>query len=159
MIFATVGTEKFPFDRLIKILDEAKREDILEEEVFLQIGSSRYTPGYCMWERYMEYGEIIDFMSKARVVVTHAGVGSTLLCLALDKVPIVFPRSHGFGEHLDDHQIEFTRRMASEDKVIAAYDNLELIKKIKGYENFSASLKHKYRNTKKLTEYLIDLLS
>jgi hypothetical protein len=49
--------------------------------------------------------------------------------------------------------------MASEDKVIAAYDNLELIKKIKGYENFSASLKHKYRNTKKLTEYLIDLLS
>ena len=38
MIFVTVGTHEQQFDRLIKCVDELKRENIITEEVVIQSG-------------------------------------------------------------------------------------------------------------------------
>ena len=36
MIFVTVGTHEQPFNRLIQIIDELKKEDIINEDVILE---------------------------------------------------------------------------------------------------------------------------
>ena len=48
--------------------------------------------------------ELHKAMREADVVVTHAGTGSALAALEAGKLPILVPRSHAAGEHVDDHQ-------------------------------------------------------
>jgi UDP-N-acetylglucosamine transferase subunit ALG13 len=43
MIFLTVGTQ-FPFDRLVRAVDEAFDNGAIDEEVFAQIGETSYRP-------------------------------------------------------------------------------------------------------------------
>ena len=49
MIFVTGGTHEQPFNRLIKKVDELKRDGIIREEVVMQTGFSTYEPEYCQW--------------------------------------------------------------------------------------------------------------
>ena len=44
MIFVTVGTHEQPFNRLIKKIDELKKNGIIQEEVIIQTGFSTYEP-------------------------------------------------------------------------------------------------------------------
>jgi UDP-N-acetylglucosamine--N-acetylmuramyl-(pentapeptide) pyrophosphoryl-undecaprenol N-acetylglucosamine transferase len=43
-------------------------------------------------------------MKRADVVVAHAGVGSALAALDAGRCPVLVPREHVHGEHVDDHQ-------------------------------------------------------
>jgi len=43
MIFLTVGTQ-FPFDRLVKAVDDLLDGDLVNEKIFAQIGDSSYRP-------------------------------------------------------------------------------------------------------------------
>ena len=47
MIFVTVGTHEQQFDRLIKEVDRLKKENLIQDEVFIQTGYSNYIPKYC----------------------------------------------------------------------------------------------------------------
>lgn len=143
MIFVTTGTENFPFDRLIRVVDRGIKDKSFSDEVFMQIGTSTYEPKNCSWKRFIEFGIMIDLIRKARIIITHAGTGSTFFCLTLNKIPLVFPRYHKYGEHLDDHQMEFTKRMEAEGKILAAYDGAELINKTKHYDLLSSQLRTK----------------
>jgi UDP-N-acetylglucosamine transferase subunit ALG13 len=49
---------------------------------------------------------------RARVVVTHAGVGSIIVSLSNGKKPVVVPRLKQYAEAVDDHQLFFGRRFA-----------------------------------------------
>jgi UDP-N-acetylglucosamine transferase subunit ALG13 len=69
----------------------------------------------------LEHAELVDFLPfeamvetirRARVVVTHSGVGSVMVSLANAKRPIVVPRKKSFGEAVDDHQLQLGRRFA-----------------------------------------------
>ena len=53
---------------------------------------------------------MVESVTRARVVVTHAGVGSVLVALGAGKRPVVVPRRGRFGEAVDDHQVDFARR-------------------------------------------------
>jgi UDP-N-acetylglucosamine transferase subunit ALG13 len=53
---------------------------------------------------------LAELIREARVVITHAGVGSILLALTNGKRPLVVPRLRAFGETVDDHQLESARR-------------------------------------------------
>jgi UDP-N-acetylglucosamine--N-acetylmuramyl-(pentapeptide) pyrophosphoryl-undecaprenol N-acetylglucosamine transferase len=50
--------------------------------------------------------ELIEAMSAADVVITHAGVGLATLALDCGHVPVLVPRRVARGEHTDDHQGE-----------------------------------------------------
>jgi UDP-N-acetylglucosamine transferase subunit ALG13 len=52
-------------------------------------------------------------MAEAAVVVCHGGPGTILGARHLGAVPIVVPRQHRLGEHVDDHQVAFARRLAA----------------------------------------------
>ena len=141
MIFVTVGTEKFPFDRLLKAIDEALQKKETEQEIFAQTGCSIYKPQFFSHKEYIDFGEMVKFIQKSDIVITHAGIGTAILCLSLGKIPILFPRDVAFGEHLDNHQIDFARKMEVFGKVLVAFDYEELINKIKDYKKIVSSLK------------------
>ena len=140
MIFITVGTENFPFNRLLKAIDEAKASNQIKEEVFAQRGNSDYLPSNYDFANFLDFYKELEYIKKADIVITHAGTGSTFLTLSFGKIPIIFPRQKIYNEHLDDHQIEFTKKMQQQGKVLAAYNEKELIKVIKNYTELLAEL-------------------
>jgi len=136
MIFLTVGTEKFPFNRLIKALDDAVLQGRVKDKVFAQTGSSGYLPTSFPYIKFMSFNDMKTNIERSEIIVSHAGVGTTILALSMGKVPIIFPRKRCFGEHLDDHQLEFAAKMSAAGKVIVAESEEDLIKKVIGYKTF-----------------------
>ena len=46
-------------------------------------------------------------MANADIIITHGGPATFMGAIAKGKKPIVVPRLEKFGEHVNDHQIEF----------------------------------------------------
>ena len=44
MVFITLGSQKFQFNRLLKKIDKLLEEKIIKDNVFAQIGYSDYSP-------------------------------------------------------------------------------------------------------------------
>lgn len=112
MIFVTVGTHEQPFNRLIKEVDRLKKEGIITDEVFIQTGFSTYEPQYCDWKNIISYPEMEDYMNRADIIITHGGPATFMGAIAKGKKPIVVPRQEKFGEHVNDHQVEFAEQVS-----------------------------------------------
>jgi UDP-N-acetylglucosamine transferase subunit ALG13 len=107
VIFVTVGTHDAPFDRLLQAIDALE----LDEELIVQHGPSSILPSRAHCVDYLAFDDLVDHVRRARIVVAHAGVGTVLVVLASHKRPVVVPRLHSFREHVDDHQLDFARRV------------------------------------------------
>jgi len=116
VIFVTLGTQAYPFDRLLGGLDG------LDEELVVQGGASSHRPAGAGWFDYLEYPQLVEYVRRARAVVSHAGVGSVMTAVAEGKRPLVVPRLHRFGEAVDDHQVPFARRLAEAGLVTLVED-------------------------------------
>ncbi len=132
-IFVTVGFESFPFDRLIRFIDETVAREFSEAEFMVQTGNSKYIPRFCPSQQFLRFDEVVNYIKLADIVVSHAGVGTTLLALKAGKIPILFPRRAEYGEHIDNHQVDFARKMELLKKVLVAYEPSELLIKIRKY--------------------------
>lgn len=126
MIFVIMGMEVHPFDRLARAVDELEKTGAIGEDFFVQLGSCSFEPVHARFERYLSFGEVRENVRKASVVVTHAGAGSTLLCIQQEKLPIVVPRRSRLGEHVDEHQVQFAERLDRTGLATAVYDVGEL---------------------------------
>jgi UDP-N-acetylglucosamine transferase subunit ALG13 len=107
MIFVSVGTHEAPFDRLLLALDDLE----LQEPLIVQRGPSAVRPTRAICVDYLPFDSVVEHIRSARAVITHAGVGSIMIALTNGRRPIVVPRLHRFGEHVDDHQLELGRRL------------------------------------------------
>lgn len=61
----------------------------------------------------MPQAALLEGVRRADVVVAHAGIGSALGALQQGKVPVLVPRRAKFAEHVDDHQLQIARELAS----------------------------------------------
>lgn len=59
-------------------------------------------------------------LAAADAVVSHGGPGTIMAAREAGRVPIVVPRLPGLGEHVDDHQVRFARRMADRGQIHVA---------------------------------------
>ena len=112
----------FPFDRLAKAVDHLRGSGLVEEDIFVQLGSCRYEPRHARFERFLSFGDVCENIRQASVVITHAGAGSTLVCIQQGKYPVIVPRLARFGEIVDDHQIPFARRLSESNVALAVED-------------------------------------
>lgn len=141
MIFVTVGTHEQPFDRLLKQVDQLKGKGFIRDEVVMQTGFSDYQPRYCRWQRAFPYQEMQRLAADARILITHGGPASCSMFWQQGRIPIVVPRQKRFGEHVNDHQLIFCRRISEIwGNVIVIEDIDELAKAISGYETLSAGM-------------------
>lgn len=122
MIFISVGTHETPFDRLLHAVDDLQ----LDEQIVVQHGPSRVRCERAVESEYLSFDEVVDYIRDARAVVMHAGVGSVMIALANGKRPIVMPRLHRLGEHVDDHQLELARRLEANGLVTVVEDSATL---------------------------------
>lgn len=107
MIFVTVGTMHLDFARLIRAMDAIATR--MGERVVMQTGLATTTPAHCEHFAFRPREDIARLIAEARVVVTHAGIGSVIDVLTAKKPLIVVPRLRRFGEHNNDHQLDLAR--------------------------------------------------
>lgn len=124
MIFVTVGTHEQQFNRLLEAVDKLKEDGTITEEVIMQTGFSTYEPKYCQCEKLFPYTKMIELVKQARIVITHGGPSSFIMPLQEGKVPIVVPRRKEFGEHVNDHQVEFAKSVAERLETIILVEDI-----------------------------------
>ena len=127
MIFVTVGTHEQPFNRLVQKMDELKEKGFIEEEVVIQTGFSTYEIKYCKWQKLFPYQEMKKNVADARIVITHGGPSSFIMPLQIGKIPIVVPRKKQFDEHVNDHQVDFSKAVAERQGNIIVVEDLETL--------------------------------
>lgn len=127
MIFVTVGSRKYPFDRLFKKLDKLYEDETLCEPMFAQIGTSKYQPKYYKFKDFISPEEFIEKINEADIVVSHGASGSIMKALNAGKKVIAVTRLEKYGEHINDHQIQNNEAFSSNGYVLMAgleLDNL-----------------------------------
>ncbi len=139
MIFVTVGSRNYPFDRLFKKLDELYENKKIKEKMFAQIGTSSYKPKYFEYKDFISPEEFQKKINEADIVITHGASGSIMKALNANKKVIVVTRLEKYGEHINDHQIQNNEAFAENHYVLMAdleLENLEeCLKKIKVKNN------------------------
>ena len=128
MIFVTVGTHEQPFNRLIEAIDKMKAEYIFDDEVIVQTGYSTYVPKHCEWHKLYPYNKMLELVNQARIVITHGGPSSFIMPLQIGKTPIVVPRQKQYGEHVNDHQLDFCKAVEERFGNIVVAENDEELK-------------------------------
>ncbi|MBK7644935.1 MAG: hypothetical protein IPJ19_18145 [Planctomycetes bacterium] len=126
MIFVILGMDVYPFDRLAQAVDELERDKTCGEDFFLQLGASKYEPQHARYERFLSFGDVVENIHRASVVITHAGAGSTLVCLQQGKHPVLVPRLPKFGEIVDEHQLPFARKFGELGLATTVHEMSEL---------------------------------
>ena len=123
MIFVTIGTQ-LPFDRLIKIIDELAPQ--LNEEVVAQVYQCGFMPKNIRTIDFLAPDEFNTLFDKARLIISHAGMGTILSALQKDKPIIVFPRIAALGEHRNEHQLATANKFKELGSVYVAMNENEL---------------------------------
>jgi UDP-N-acetylglucosamine transferase subunit ALG13 len=151
LLLVTVGTDHHPFDRLVRWVDgwlDGETGQAAGLRCLMQTGTSPRPggsggppggsggprggppvnrPGHAaQWQAYLEFDALQAAMRDAAAVVCHGGPGTILGARHVGAVPIVVPRRHRLGEHVDDHQLAFCRRLAADGGVFLAETEAEL---------------------------------
>lgn len=146
MIFVTLGSQKFQFNRLLKEVDKL----LTDEEIFAQTGYSDYKPQNYKYKEFLDRDEFTAWEEKADIVITHGGTGAIIGAVKKGKKVIAVPRLAKYGEHVDDHQIQLIAQFKGQNLICGLDDATELedgLKFVKEHE-FDA-----YRsNTKTIIE-------
>lgn len=141
MIFVTVGTHEQQFDRLVSYIDDLCAKGEINEEVIMQIGFCTYEPKNCKYSKLIAHKEITQYVEDARIVITHGGPASFIMPLQHGKTPIVVPRQERYGEHVNDHQLDFAKKVSERQNNIIVVENIEdLADTIKNYDTLTQSV-------------------
>ena len=128
MIFVTVGTHEQPFNRLVEKMDSLVAEGVIREPVMIQTGYSTYEPKHCSFQKLLPYPEMEKYIQQARIIITHGGPASFISALQVGKTPIVVPRKSELNEHVNDHQVDFSREVAQRKNNILVVEDIEDLK-------------------------------
>ena len=147
MIFVTLGSQKFQFNRMLVEIDRLIEEGKITDKVFVLLSASDYKPKNFKYKDFLTQDEFKDYMKNANLVITHAGTGAIVTALKNDKLVIAIPRLARFGEHVDDHQIQLINEFKELNFIEPVYEieqlgnALELVKKNK-YNKYISNTKN-----------------
>ncbi|WP_298294689.1 glycosyltransferase [uncultured Litoreibacter sp.] len=107
MIFVTVGTQ-LPFPRLVDAMDKIAGQ--LLEPVVAQTFDAHKCRNLIVEPMIPaeRYGRVV---SRARLVVSHAGIGTVLAARDVGTPVVLVPRRAELGEHRNDHQMSTVREL------------------------------------------------
>lgn len=136
MIFVATGSQKFQFDRLLKLLDELAGKGKIEEKIFAQVGSSTYRPVHYEYQTFMDQNDFEETIKGCSVLITHCGIGSIISGKKYHIPIIVFPRLKKYEEAVDDHQWEFANAFSAMDYVLMYHEGDDLTDLIRRSRDF-----------------------
>ncbi|MFC0509385.1 glycosyltransferase [Micromonospora costi] len=111
-VLVAVGTDKHPFDRLLGWLGEWHVDvaDLVDLTVQHGHTAAPAVPGAVP---FLAHDALQAAMADADLVVCHGGPATILESRRHGRLPIVVPRDPARGEHVDDHQQLFARRLGA----------------------------------------------
>ena len=112
MVFVTVGSQKFQFNRLLEVVDALVASGAVEGGAFAQTGACTYVPQNMGHKAYLDRDGFQARMAACDTVITHGGTGAIIGAVKAGKKVIAVPRLAKFGEHVDDHQTEIVTQFA-----------------------------------------------
>lgn len=110
MIFVTLGSQKFQFNRLLKAVDGLIENGTITDRVFAQVGYSDYEPKNYAFKKFLDRDEFARIMGASDIVITHGGTGAIIGAVKEGKKIIAVPRRERYGEHVDDHQLQIVEQ-------------------------------------------------
>ncbi|WP_294368360.1 PssE/Cps14G family polysaccharide biosynthesis glycosyltransferase [uncultured Clostridium sp.] len=137
MIFITLGSQKFQFNRLLIEIDELVEGGKITEEVFAQIGYSDYKPKNYNYREFIDRVEFLEIMDKCDKVITHGGTGAIISAVKKGKKVIAIPRLSKFDEHVDDHQLQIVKQFKNMNFINYVKNEYELGEIIKNIDKES----------------------
>lgn len=126
MIFITLGSQKFQFNRLLIAVDELIQKGIITDEVFAQTGYSDYLPKNYPYKPFLDREEFARREEQAEIVITHGGTGAIIGAVKKGKKVIAVPRLAKYGEHVDDHQLQLIGQFKEQNLICGLGDCSEL---------------------------------
>ena len=156
MIFVTVGSQKFQFNRLLKKIDELIDKKVITDKVFAQIGVSDYKPKNYEYKDFTTQDEFNKLLDESTIVITHAGTGVIVNAVKKEKKIIAIPRLAKYNEHVDDHQIQLIKQFEELNFIEPCYEleNLE-----ESLRNIKCNKYNKYvSNTDNIINCIVDFI-
>ncbi|HNS20224.1 MAG TPA: glycosyltransferase [Sedimentisphaerales bacterium] len=138
MIFLTVGTQ-FPFDRLVKAVDDLVAAGVIKDEVFAQIGDEAYQPRNFEAVASLDKKAFDERIHEASALISHAGMGTITMALDTGKPLLAMPRRRQYGEVVNDHQVAIARKFEQLGHLLVAYSSEELADKVELLKRFQPS--------------------
>ncbi len=135
MIFLTVGTQ-FPFDRLVKAVDEVAGINGFDEQIVAQIGDSSYCPENFEAAPSVEKAVFDQHFNEADSIISHAGMGTITMALDHRKPLLVMPRLKKYGEVVNDHQLAIANKFEQLGYLLVAYGAEDVPVKMKQLKSF-----------------------
>jgi predicted glycosyltransferase len=77
-------------------------------------------------------------MASARLVISHAGMGTIVKARELGKPILVMPRRAELNEHRTNHQLDAIKQLAAQGSVVTVMDEKELVEKLNNLDNLTS---------------------
>ena len=135
MIFVAVGTQ-LTFPRLINTVDKWAAGS--NEKIVAQIGPSELKPQNMESHQFLSPDEFFEFMADARVIISHAGMGTILSAMQLHKPIIIMPRQAVLKEQRNDHQLATAKKMMRIKGIHIALDEKKLLNILQNMQSLAA---------------------
>ena len=114
MIFITVGTQPNGFERCLREVENLIDEFGLDGEIVAQIGHTKFETSKFKTIKFIGEVEYEELISRADVVITHAGSGAIFKSISHGKKIIAMARLHDFNEMVDNQQLELVEKLAKD---------------------------------------------
>ena len=104
----------------------------IPREMVIQKGYSRYRPKNVNHFDFVSLNEAMEYLQKSELVVSHAGIGTIILCKQYGIPILIFPRKKAFQEHMNDHQLEIAKALETKESgnIYVIYEEDQLEEKI-----------------------------
>lgn len=136
MILVMLGTQNNSFHRLLEEIDRLIKKEVIQEEVIVQAGYTKYETSNMKIFGLISKEELKQYQQEARLIITHGGAGSIITSLQYEKKVIAVPRKHEYGEHVNNHQEEIVELFNSKGYIIGISGVEELEQAIEKAKDF-----------------------
>ena len=124
LIFMTVGS-MFPFDRLVRAMDIWAATHH-HEKVVAQIGAGAYEPQHMDWTRKISPIGFRENIRNARLVVSHAGMGTVITAMEFRCPVVLLPRKATLSEVTTDHQLHTAEWLKDKPGIFVCADESDV---------------------------------
>ena len=156
MILVTLGTQDKPFNRILEIIQELIDEKVIEDEVIVQAGFTKFKSGNMKIFDFISMEEFEKLIKKCDILITHGGVGSICSGLNNNKQVIAIARLAKYGEHVNDHQKQIIDNFTKEGYILGVSNKDELKEAILNKKFKPKKFKSNTNNMINLVEELIN---
>ena len=151
-LFVPVGTQMFPFGRLITALNKLVENGIYKsEEIVMQATIYPVEPKFTHYN-VIPMEEFNHLLDSADVIITHSGENTIIATMERHRPFLIVPRLKEYGEHVDNHQLEIAEIMEDKFNAIVVKDLSKLPEAIEKAKT------HQYKPWVSHTAELIDYI-